>query len=418
MPIIKITKSAVDAIEFAASGQVIYKDAQLKGFGVKVGTGTKTYIAEGTPNGRTRLVTIGRHGVITTEQARKKAQAILQDMREGVDPNKVKKQARAKQLTLREAADLYLNAPKVRAPTTLAEYKATLNRYFKDWLDRPLSEITRKDCYDRHRKIGKEHGTYAANGAMRAIRATYNRALKQFEDLPPVNPVIAVDWYPEEVRDAAIAAEDLAEWYQGIHRLPNPIRTDYYLFVLLSGLRRRSAAAMRWEHVDLEAKTLFIPEPKGGKKRAFTLPLSDMMVDVLKNRKEQNVIFFGAANPWVWPAASRTGHMVEPKLSDNDVKAVKVPFTIHGLRHTYVTCANAAGVSPYDIKLLVNHALSNDITGNYITAGESLRRSQQRVTDYLKQWMGVKAPTPKAAMVGQGGNATSSPADIWAGAAE
>ncbi|ARJ67424.1 hypothetical protein WV31_18010 [Magnetospirillum sp. ME-1] len=269
-------------------------------------------------------MTIGRHGVITTEQARKKASPL----REGIDPNKVKKQARAKQLTLAEAAEIYLDAPKVRAPATLAEYRATLQRYFRDWLARPLSEITRKDCYGRHRKIGKERGTYAANGAMRMIRATYNRALKQFEDLPPVNPVIAVDWYPEEARDAAIAAEDLAEWYQGIHRLPNPIRTDYYLFVLLSGLRRRSAAVMRWEHVDLRAGTLFIPEPKGGKKRAFSLPLSDMMVDVLAKRREQNVIFYGADNPWGWPAASRPGHMVEPKLSDNDEKLVKVPFTI------------------------------------------------------------------------------------------
>lgn len=416
MPVTRLTKNTVDAIPFSASGQVIYKDSQLKGFGLKVGTGTKTYIAEGSPNGRSRLVTIGRHGVITTEQARKKAQAILQDMREGIDPNKVKKQARAKQLTLAEAAEIYLDAPKVRAPATLAEYRATLQRYFRDWLARPLSEITRKDCYDRHRKIGKERGTYAANGAMRMIRATYNRALKQFEDLPPVNPVIAVDWFPEEVRDAAIAAEDLAEWYQGIHRLPNPIRTDYYLFVLLSGLRRRSAAVMRWEHVDLRAGTLFIPEPKGGKKRAFRLPLSDMMVDVLAKRREQNMIFFGADNPWVWPAASRPGHMVEPKLSDNDEKLVKVPFTIHGLRHTFATCANAAGIGVYDLKLLMNHALSGDVTTVYISSGEHLRRAQQKVTDYISSWM-LPQPKSKARTVAgslwPSGGDTWSPADIW-----
>ncbi len=113
---------------------------------------------------------------------------------------------------------------------------------------------------------------------------------------------------------------------------------------------------------------------------SLTLPLSDMMVAVLRKQKEHNVIFFGADNPWVWPASSRTGHLAEPKLSDKDVETVEVRFTIHGLRHTFVTCANAAGVSAYDIKLLVNHALSGDITGNYITAGEGLRRSQQRVS--------------------------------------
>lgn len=182
MPVIKITKSTVDAIQLPASGQVIYKDSQLKGFGLKVGTTSKTYIAEGTPNGRTRLVTIGRHGVITTEQARKKAQAILQDMREGVDPNMVKKQARAKQLTLAEAADLYINGTKVRAARTTQTYRYALDYYLSDWLKRPLGEITRKDCYDRHQRIGREHGHYVANNAMAVLRGIYNRALKQFEE--------------------------------------------------------------------------------------------------------------------------------------------------------------------------------------------------------------------------------------------
>lgn len=416
MPVIRLTKSVIDAITLATAGQVIYKDTQLKGFGLKVGTGTKTYIAEGTPNGRTRLVTIGRHGVITAEQARKKAQAILQDMREGVDPNKVRKEQRAKRLTLKEASDLYIDAPKARSPRTTSGYRDVMRRYFTDWFARPLGEITRKDCYDRHVRIGRENGPYVANTAMRILRAVYNGALKKFEDLPPVNPTIAVDWFPEEARDAAIPVELLADWYKGIMALKNPIRRDYQLFVLFSGLRRESAAAMRWEHVDFAKGNLFIPEPKGGKKRAFTLPLSDYMVALLKQRKEQNMIFC-EDSPWVWPANSASGHLAEPKLLGKEAKICTVKFHTHALRHTYVTCANAAGVSPYDIKLMVNHALSGDVTTVYISAGEHLRRSQQRVTDYIMSWM-LPSDADKAARAAAmaemtGGNDTWSPADIW-----
>lgn len=416
MPVTRLTKSTVDAIPFSTSGQVIYKDSQLKGFGLKVGTGTKTYIAEGSPNGRSRLVTIGRHGVITTEQARKKAQAILQDMREGVDPNKAKKQARAKQLTLAEAADLYINGPKPRAARTTQTYRYALDYYLSDWLPRPLAEITRKDCYDRHQRIGREHGPYVANTAMAVLRGIYNRALKLYEDLPPVNPTIAVERFPQEKRDCAIPVETLAEWHKGIRKLPSPIRQDFYLFLLYSGMRRQAALTMRWEDVNLETATLFVPLPKGGKKRAFSLPLSDSMVEILQNRKEQNMIFYGADNPWVWPAQSGAGHITEPKLAPLDVKKMGMTFIMHALRHTFATCANAAGIGIYDLKLLMNHALSGDVTTVYIGSGEHLRRAQQKVTDYINSWM-LPQPKSKARKVAaaprpSGGDAWT-PADIW-----
>ncbi|MGY8936295.1 MAG: hypothetical protein ACKVG6_09430 [Alphaproteobacteria bacterium] len=34
-----------------------------------------------------------------------------------------------------------------------------------------------------------------------------------------------------------------------------------------------------------------------------------------------------------------------------------VPFKIHSLRHTWIAAANAAGLSPYDIKMLAKHSL-------------------------------------------------------------
>ena len=77
---------------------------------------------------------------------------------------------------------------------------------------------------------------------------------------------------------------------------------------------------------------------------------------------------------------------MEPKLNPKQKAAMTVPFSIHGLRHTWMTAANAAGLSPYDIKMLANHSLpKGDVTAGYIGAHtESLRASQQRVTDYLR----------------------------------
>lgn len=47
----KLTKSLIDSIPYPETGQVFYRDAELKGFGLRVGTGSKVYVAEGKVDG-------------------------------------------------------------------------------------------------------------------------------------------------------------------------------------------------------------------------------------------------------------------------------------------------------------------------------------------------------------------------------
>lgn len=49
--------------------------------------------------------------------------------------------------------------------------------------------------------------------------------------------------------------------------------------------------------VDWTAKTLFRPNPKGGKQRAFFIPLSSECIKLLKRRRAGNV----DNNGWVFP---------------------------------------------------------------------------------------------------------------------
>jgi integrase len=359
--------------------QKLYMDLNLKGFGLLVGRKKKTFIAQYDIRGRTTRVTIGQYGVWTVDQARKKAKELLVIMANGENPNKIKRIERSKTITLGEAAELYLNSPKMlleRSPRTSQGYSQALNCYLKNWLNKPLTEISRKMVRERHLKIGNECGHYAANGTMRAFRAFWNRAMKEYEYLP-VCPTINVDWFPEYRRQKPIPVEELPEWYNQVLLLRNPIRRDYLLFVLFSGLRRNDAATIRWENVNLEAETLFRPNPKGGRKRAFTVPLSDFLSEILVRRKDENEAFF-PNSPWVFPAQSSTGHLMEPKE-----KTIK--WSCHRLRDTYTTAANGAGLSPYDIETLTNHRPpKSSVTAGYINQGiEQLRESQQKVTDYL-----------------------------------
>ena len=69
----KVTKSSVEAITFTETGQLVIRDTELIGFGVCVGKRTKTYIAQREVQGRTIRVKIGRHELMTAEEARREA---------------------------------------------------------------------------------------------------------------------------------------------------------------------------------------------------------------------------------------------------------------------------------------------------------------------------------------------------------
>jgi hypothetical protein len=77
---IKITKRSVESLGARETGSVIRYDEKLAGFGVRVmPSGHRSYfIRYRNKHGRSRWFTIGEHGKITAEAARRAAQRILQ----------------------------------------------------------------------------------------------------------------------------------------------------------------------------------------------------------------------------------------------------------------------------------------------------------------------------------------------------
>ena len=103
----KLTKRAVDAALPQSDGkQRLYFDTELRGFGLCVGAKTKTYFAQGTVRGRFQRIAIGRHGVFTAEQARRKAQQVLAKIARGQSPVEERRKAAIRGFTLRQALEL------------------------------------------------------------------------------------------------------------------------------------------------------------------------------------------------------------------------------------------------------------------------------------------------------------------------
>lgn len=162
----KLLKSFVDSVPLVTSGQIFYRDSELKGFGLRVGKTSKVYIAENKVNGKVVRVSIGKHGVFTPEQARLRAREILLMMAKGTNPIDAKKETRARSVTLEQALADFLNARKSLKPRTVHDYKYSLDASFSDWKTKPLVEISKDMVAKRHTKIG-ERSQAQANLAMR-----------------------------------------------------------------------------------------------------------------------------------------------------------------------------------------------------------------------------------------------------------
>ena len=69
----------------------LYWDRALPGFGVRVyATGSKVYVVQFRADGRSKRLTLGRHGIITPNQARRRAARIIARVQSGEPPVPVK----------------------------------------------------------------------------------------------------------------------------------------------------------------------------------------------------------------------------------------------------------------------------------------------------------------------------------------
>lgn len=355
--------------------QYVVRDAELPGFYVLVGTSAKTYTVQHDVYqlGRRRTIkrAVGRHGEISCREARAEARRVLGEIATkrvnvgGPGP------------TLLEAWREYekLLIKKGRSPTTIRTYRDSVERVLKDWNGTKLVELANHPelVRDRHEEITARHGPVTANHAAQAIRAIYRHARKAYRSLPVEVPTCAVTFNRIARRDTGMALEDLPEWWAQLDRVANPIRRELHIFTLLSGSRPGALIVAEWQHLDVRQRALRIPNPKGGRHRAFNIPLSrQMLASLARARRAGRVMCPESVATYIFPSLAPSGHIEEWK----ERRTVLYRYG-SDLRHTYAAICTQLGVEPLFQKLLLNHAVS-DITQGY-AANTSLFRELVRV---------------------------------------
>ena len=407
MPHIKLSARSIARIKAPdpSGKQVLHWDTQMRGFAVLASgrTNTRSYVCQKDINGKTRRITVGPvdDNVITLPEAREAAGALLAEMYAGKDPKAMKKAAVDSAYSLRNALDDYLNLSKDLRPKTKKDYRYVVERYFDDWLDLPLREISRTMVEERHGAIAKRiakdarnrlaKGHSSANGAVRVLRILWNFASegRDIQGLPNKNPAQLHKnvWFASNERTGHVAEEELEGFFSAVMDLENPTQRDCILLILFTGYRSSEAKGLRWDEVDFTNRQITLPAHRTKARREHCVPMSDFVYDLLVARRA-----LGRAGEFVFPSYSASGHISELKYPMGIVsKKFGRHITAHDLRRTFITVAEQCPMSVYALKAICNHAGGGDITGKYIQISpERLRDPVQAIADRLKEQCVIK----------------------------
>lgn len=400
---VRLNKSTVDAIAYTDSGQKFYRDSDLPGFALRVTKASKTYICEYwlPEKNKSVRVTLGKHGKITVDEARRKAKLQLGLSASGLDANEEKRKSKADATTLGDIWAQYRQVRKLRSKT-IAVYESALSRGLGDWLDKPVAKITRAMIKIRQRELGQAIGprsslagaTENANQVMRVLRSMLIFARDEYvtEDkrelrLPEGFATGFPKAFPKKRRHRRIEDGDLAAWYEALRYLSTDSTRDMLILCLFTGLRRGEASNLTWEKVNLKDGIIILAPADTKNHEPHRVYLSNFVVSLLQWRKAKSE----PENIYVFPSHIKDKPIGEPKRAINNItQRTGIAFSTHDLRRTYLSIAQSIE-APYAVsKILANHKRGSDITESYMTISpDQLRTYQEKITARLLELIKV-----------------------------
>jgi integrase len=340
----------------AGKTDAIYFDRDLPGFGLRLRDGgngvRKSWIVQYRRAGGTRRMLLGSAGVLSIEQARKRAKDILAKVQLGEDPQADKAEQRAREtFSMRALGNDYLQAKKPNLrPRSFVESERYLcgPLYFKPLQNMPVEQITRKDVAARVLAISRDSGPTTASSARAALSAMFKWGMQM--GLCESNPVVGTpDPKKPRPRDRVLSDDELALVWR------NAGDDDFGKIVrllILTGQRRTEVGGVAWSELDLDRCVWVIPGARAKNGRRHTLPLSPPTLNVIESvpHRVGRDQLFGDRGDAGFGAWSRDKRALDERLGDQVAK-----WTLHDLRRSAATRMADLGVQPHIIEAVLNH---------------------------------------------------------------
>ena len=398
---LKLNKTTVEAIEPPDKGYALVWDSEQSAFGLRItASGVRSYIVETRVSGKTRRVTLGKHGKLTADDARRNAKSVISSMTLGTDVTAEKRREKTLGVTLGQVVTAYKKNRVTRSGEPLkARTKADIDRHLEknlsEWKDKPITAIRRDMVLAKYEAL-KESSIAQANQCMRVLGALINYASERYRT--PDDERIIVD-NPTHVlkrtktlqavkpRKTMVPLDRLGEYWSELQNLRTDpalldsgrTAADMAALLMLTGIRLGEATTLKWSSVDLDAASMHLADTKN--RTSVTLPLSDQAVEILRSRQSDA--------EYVFTGRYGRGYM---KNCRTQLQALKrktgIEVSPHDLRRTFRAVAAACNVELWRTKALMNHKQNQDITLSAYTDLSDVRNLKpeaDRIGEYFEK---------------------------------
>ncbi len=373
----KLTKRTVETLK-PGTGDVFAWDDELRGFGVRVKpSGSRAYLVQyRTQHGRSRRLTIGQHGRLTVDQARREARVILADVARGNDPAGTREEARSAP-TLATFAARYLadHADARMKPRSAAEDRRMLDRYVLPALGaRKLADIDRADTTRLHQSMRET--PYQANRVIGLLSRMFNLAERWGVRPDGSNPTRHVEKFKETGRERFLSADELARLgdvlAEAERTATEPASVIAAIRLLtLTGCRMSEILTLQWSNVDFQAACLRLPDSKTGAKIVhLNAPALEVLASIDRD-----------GSPWVIRGAKDGAALVnlEKPWRRIRAKAGLEAVRLHDLRHTHASVAVGLGEGLPMIGKLLGHTQVQTTLRYAHLAADPVKAATERV---------------------------------------
>ena len=376
-----ISKRTVERLPVGTT-DTVYWDRELSGFGIRIyPSGSRMYLVQTRAGGKSRRITVGRHGVVSADQARRKAAQMIARIKagEGPEPPAVNS---ADTPTVADLARRYLvEHVEVRCkPRTIASGRWLVQKFVLPELGKlTIDEVERKHIvalHYRHRDT-----PYQANRILEVVRKMFNLAEAWGLRTDGGNPCRFVQGYKEKRRERFLTEEEFARLGRVLAEVETegaeaPPAVAAIRLLMLTGCRLGEIQMLRWEDVDLEAPDLRLRDSKTG---ARMVPLSAAAVGVLSALPRLK------DNPWVITGRKPGAYLTDVQHPWRRIRARADldDVRIHDLRHSFASRALALGESLAMIGKLLGHTQVQSTARYAHLAADSLKASGSCIGDSI-----------------------------------
>ena len=421
---VKFDKRVLEKLEPRASAYDVLEEGGPPGFCVRVTpSGSRTYCWVYKFGKKRRRLRLGDVDLMSVSAARKAYNAARALRDQGVDPVEAERQQREQEreevegeITVAELCHRYLRRSKVRQKKTYDEDVRQITRsVLPAWGRRPVRSISRKDVYALIDDVA-ERAPIAANRLLALVKPLFEYA--EDREIIPASPAAAVKKpAKEKKRERALDLDECAAVLKGLEGASmGPTSRWVVRFLFLTGQRLGEVSGAQWSEFNGSAWNLPGERTKYGK--PHRVPMTPLLQACLVHLQER-----AGSSPFVFPARSKTGHVVGDSVSsalgkerhkkDKKAKGKKGRtergkegmafgveyFTLHDIRRTVASRLAELGVEYEVIARLLNHSLAG-ITARYNQfdywepaqqAMETWHEKLLEITD-AEDWPGVRLP--------------------------